>query len=289
MSKASKFLALGVGALLWAGTASAQPYQLEFQGDYVRLSSGGDHLNTFGVAAGWFFQPVKGAHGPYAEDAFLERAGSIWGLGAWSEGEFEVFGQDIDVETQTLGAELEYMAPGSPFEAKLTYAHSWMDFEDGDAEGDTDLIGLQLGYFVQRSLLVGFRYQHLRTEIEDEDESANEYGIFGKWVGLLAHDQAVNVEVGASIVNFDAEDDDGTNVVFSLAGDYYFSRAFSLGLNFASNSGDDDSAEGTTMGARAQYFITPTFAVRASLEKFYAEEDGVDDETTFNLGVTARF
>lgn len=70
---------------------------------------------------------------------------------------------------------------------------------------------------------------------------------------------------------------------------YYFNRRISLGGELEINSGDEKDEEGKTLGIDFNTFITPSFSINISFEKFFADNDEGEDEKTFFFGILARF
>ena len=100
----------------------------------------------------------------------------------------------------------------------------------------------------------------------------------------------VTKSIGLTIMGaVEPSDDDLDNNTFGIAADFYFNSGFSLGALVAINSGDNESAEGNTMGLRSRLFFCPSCSVEIEYSSFSAENDGYEDIDAFGITAAMRF
>ncbi|MBZ2189848.1 putative porin [Alcanivorax sp. JB21] len=240
------YLALAVAAALSAasGVVQAQDYNVEIGASYIDFD-GDDH--ALKLDATFHFETVNTAGRPLAEAAFMGRNNNVSAFYATRD--------DADIDRFAIGGEF--------WLDDIYLSATYMD-ESGDNSDDESSYELRVGYMVGDDFLVSLGY-------EDGDERDDEtISLAAKYVGQIG-DNFINVEGGIAST-------DGDNL-FSLAGDYYFTREFSAGLRLAES---DVSGVKTRYGIAARYFVTPTI----SGEIEYLTQDSVDE---FTLRVAARF
>lgn len=268
-------------------------YQFELSPEY-QMSEDDDDVETtlYGITGRFYFSPVNIGNHPYGEAAFLERVGNV----AFFLGQGEVdFGGGLEADGPTYGAALVYMQPGSPIFIAADYMRSELRFDAPlDLESEGDGYSLQLGGFATEGLLLSIGYAHAEVDVTslifgiDDTTEFDHYALIAKFVKELSGSTAVNVKGSFGINKFDDGIDDGSNTEVTVAGDYYFTRALSLGAGFGINQGDDETDEGRTFLIRANAFITPKIGVKASFEQFSADGDAGVDDDTFHFAILVR-
>lgn len=246
-----KTIAQTILAASIAVATGAQAYQVELNGNYKNTSVDNVDADTdaFGLAANYYFEPVRVGNNPHAEAEFLGKASNI-GL---------VFGKEsvdnVDEDTDTLGINGDLYMKQSP----LYFGAEYSQKEKGDV--DTDTLTARIGYFVQPNFL-------LTAGVRDNDEETDPT-LSAKYVG----------STGSNFYNLEAStvlaDDTGIN----LGADFYIDRTLSVGIDYADSGADGEDG---TVGINARKFFTPAFGAGIS----YATGD---DKDTIGLNLTGRF
>lgn len=296
MNKTKHALFLGLlllGSIFITAVYAEESYRFELEPEY-QMSEDDDDVETtlYGINGRFYFSPVNIGNHPYGEAAFLERVGNI----AFFLGQGEVdFGGGLEADGPTYGAELVYMQPGSPIFIAADYTRSELSFDGPlDLESEGDGYSLQLGGFATEGLLLSIGYAHAEVDVTsftigiDETTEFDHYALIAKFVKELSGSTAFNLEGTAELIRFDDGIEDGSNTEITVAGDYYFTRALSLGAGFETNQGDDETEEGKTFLIRANAFITPKIGVKASFEQFSADGDAGVDDDTFHFAILVR-
>jgi len=132
-------------------------YQFELEPEYVMLEDDDDNEATgYGLTGRFFFWPVKIGDHPYAEDAFLERVGSIELFYGRVDAEFEIGGAEVEGDGPEYGSRLIYMRPGSPIFFQAEYFKSELEIDLDDfgldaVEIEGDEYEIQLGWFLGKT------------------------------------------------------------------------------------------------------------------------------------------
>jgi hypothetical protein len=163
---------------------------------------------------------------------------------------------------------------------------------DGDGGVDIDRMAVngRCGYWLQPNAIVGGQITFDQTEIGSSvDVDTLSIGAFGKIVHSLGEGRSVNAEAHLDLVSVDDGASDEDNVEFGVAGDFYFTKQYSVGAFVDLSFGDAVSEEGTTLGLRGTAWITPQWSVSASLSTFMADSNAGEDEDFFTVFFTGRF
>lgn len=261
-------------------------------------------VKVTGIGARVHFSEVNTAGHPLAEAAFLERVGSVAVQAGDGEIEGSFGGTDLDGDVTRYVAEVEFMRPDLPIVIKATLDKLNIDLNSpGEGEVETGVFNIGFGFFLLDGLRLGLSYGQ---EEKDEDITApmvvdrtadyDDYAVEAKWVKSLSGGRSFNAEGSIGIRDFDLKDknnpsqnDDGSNTIVGLSGDYYFTDSFSLGAGVMVNSGDDEGEEGDIVTFNLTNFFSPRFYVNVDYEKFHASEDSGQDETGWDILFSARF
>ncbi len=284
MTKLPVFLILpltGLAALANAQNASNNSYQFELGAAYSTTDT--DYItrsNNYSVDGTYYFAPVQLKNHPYAEAAFIERAGfmSLGGGYGESEGKTSCVSAASGVGRTSCRAEQEgssagvttgfYVADIFYFEGSYSYSDNKNKYNGTTFSSNNDYWSAAIGITPMENMLLTTSFS------EGDDLFDNNYNVSGKYVIPLTTGQAINLE--ASYVYYkdapDMIDDDD----WIVGGDYYFSRAFSVGGTF--NSSDNYTL-------RSRYFFNQAL----SLDVEYSEQSNVLDIDTYSVGFSARF
>lgn len=265
-----------------------ESYQYQISANYFK-SEDDDNFKTklYGISTKLHFSPVKTFDHPLAEAYFLERIGSIelfYGSGEIKAGSF------VEGDGPTYGVQIRYMQHDSPIFIQAQFAKS--EFELGTPLNDditVDDYKLLFGAFLQDGFFIGFGYDHTEEDYPGSKYKDDEYSIGTKFVQERANETAFNIEGYLRIDNSDESNDNESNTIIEVLGDYYFNTKVSLGAGLEINAGDDKYDEGKTFTANINAFMNPYFSVNFEFEKFFAENsEGVDDDS-IEIIITARF
>lgn len=228
--------AIVLGLGLASSAAFANDYNVELGVSYADV----DGFNVIGLSGSYYFENVDLANTAWAEAAFMGRNSNV-----------SVEYIDFDGDADATGVAVEFFGQGN----NNLYGSIGFVSVDTPFGGDDVVVG-EIGYFVDDNWLVS---------IQATDDSDSPIFLKTKYVADLGDGQFFNVE--ASI------DDEDTDL--TVAGDYYFSSASSVGLELS-------AAEGFDYGLNFKHFFDKQFA----LEVTYISSDA-GDET--GIGFTARF
>lgn len=297
MNKIHRYVYILSLCILWtfcASTAYAQDnYQTEVLINYYSSKDDADNkTKTYGIKTTVHFSPVETTGHPLAEADFLERIGSITLFaGKWEQ----KFGSTAEADGPFYGLQAMLMKPDYPLVLQAQYIKTDLEFDpppDGDMTNDS--YALKIGWFFSKELLafVEYSYNEARISLSGLPEITREeddYSIGAKFVKELGDDSAFNLEASIEQSQFDEDNEDGSNTILGISGDYYFTSQTSVGADFEINSGDDKYIEGKTIGINSRIFITPQFSFRLSYKKFLADNNEGEDEDSYSATVLVRF
>ena len=235
-----------------AGMTTAHAYQSEVGADYTYFDvDGGDSVNSFGVDAKYYFNPVTDSNAPLAEAGFMNRAGNVG---------VRIAGDDADNNTVEYGIGAEYYIPNTDFYVSGNVSRVEDDYDHANQ------FGAEVGYlpapnFLIAAGLVGTKYN---------GDSNTDPSIRAKYVTRVGqHDW--NFEAGGVFGDYDS---------YNLAADYYIDNTFSIGGQYVNTDLGADDYDVFTV--RARKFINQQTSIQGEL--------GFGDDTnTVGLRGTYRF
>lgn len=266
-----------------------ETYQTEVSAEYDHTADSQSNDSTlYGIAAQFFFEPVKTDDHPYAEAAFLERIGSFSVLAA-------TFEQDIStlstkVSGPAIAADVTLAKPGFPLTLEAMYLTENLDFESPNT-GSVKITtyDVKIGNFFTNTFHAGIEYTANNTEfsggLTGPTLKGTDYGLFAKYIYELEQSRELSFEGSVLLENLDDGTETLKNTDFTLSVDYFLNRSLSFGVNVGSNSGDDKSLTGTTYGANVLYFFTPRFSARVAYNRF--ENSSADEASNYTTTVLA--
>jgi Putative general bacterial porin len=206
----------------------------------------------------YYFSQVSTDATPLAEAAFLGKNSSI------NLSYFRSESEDFDgLDSKSVSA--SFFIPNSIFFAGVGYT------EDDDENDAT----FNLGITPINGLLI-------TTQHNKEADEYNE-NLYAKYVMQLNGGKALNLEGQVS------KDEDTDETEYTLIGDFYFNRNFSIGAAFT------DYDAGTAYGLSARHFFTDTISVEAEYyridtNKEYDELfDSLGSRNIWSVTLSARF
>ncbi len=272
--------------------AAEDQYQAEISALYNHHEASDDFkMDIAGISGEFFFAPVNTKDHPYAEAAFLERAGSVFVASFLSD--IKGAGATGDGITYDIGVNLAQ--PGFPLAVQLVYMTSDYDYDPpSSATSESNSYGISLGNYVTDNLMAGVEYFSSKSESSGPffptmTWKSKDYGLFARYAGELSEGKHVSLEgsLGQSKSEDDFESEKNTNI--ALAADYFFNRALSAGIGIERSSGDAPTEEGMTYTANVRYFITPRFSLQAAYDRFLNSNAGVASDWSYTLGASVRF
>jgi len=285
------FLAL---ARLSAAAPSPNGYRYDAGAQIGRSKSDTYHLDSLAIGTSLYFSQVEAKKGPLAEAAFLERKGyaAFSALKGFGKSGASVATPEADLTASGLGVNVMAAKPKGPlfFSFSLVNLKNTYDVdgtgEDNDAEATLNEIEAELGYFITDGAAVSLftsysrnRFKGYYFDLYDLLMTVRSNGAKVKWVVPL-NESAVNIEAGAELAKYDAENDEGTNRIIFVGGDFYFTRQMSLGGEVEITYGDDSAAEGKTYALRAEYFISPKTALSLGAYMSKPDNDDIADDSS---------
>lgn len=277
-------------------TSHAQEsYQRELSLGYTSSEDNANKESKFyGVTAEVYFSPVDTKRHPYAEAAFLGRVGSVGLL----VGEMKEEQVDIKGDGHLYGAMLNYMKPDLPIAILAAYGRGNFEFTPNmplDVDVEIDFYHIEVGRFLSDGLLLSIGYSHKENDLIipavslKETTKNDDYTLATKFVKEKMDGTAYNVEGNLGISQTDDGTDSSSNTIIGASGDYYFDRRTSLGGGLEINKGDDKDDEGKTLAIDFNTFVTPSFSINMSFEKFLADNNEGEDEKTVSIDILTRF
>ncbi len=232
-------------------------YQTEVGGNLIYIDPDqGDSAIGFGLDGTYYFNPVQVKNAPFNETAFLNRASNV-------NGGFAYISND-DIDTTSLGAGVELFVPNSDFYISADISHNETEVELGPVTAESDLTtyGAEVGYLPVPGLLLA---AGLRGWDNDNDDGVDPT-LRAKYVAPLAGND-INLEAYFGLGDLDE---------FSLRGDYYFDKTFSVGVDYYDNDVYDE------FGINAKKFFSPQMSLEGRI--------GLgDDEDSFSVRAAYRF
>ncbi|MDX1696243.1 MAG: putative porin [Ketobacteraceae bacterium] len=267
---------VGLLAAMTAPLAYADSYQTEVSLSYGQSERDPIETDSYNVTGIAHFKTVDTKEHPLEEAAFLERSSYVE-LGYTHDDTDDGTDDDNKDNTFNMGVHLN---TGERYFIDLDLIKSNME--------NADLFGAGLGFgaYVQDNITVDVSYLDLTFEPDGGSKVTGAgYGVSGRGVFELGGQQAIAVEGGFTVIDFDSGVDN--QEIFSVEGRYYFLRTTHVGLGYSMTSSDDEDVDGFTL--EAQHFITPIIAVGASFGQESSDDDDTEDTDEYSLWAKVRF
>lgn len=246
-----KKLNLATAVLASVFAMGANAYQAEVGGtvQYIDVDGGATGVAVDGT---YYFAPVQTKNGPLNEAGFLNRASNV----SANINYLDFDGGDI----KGIGAGVEYFVPNTDF-----YLSGNLGFSDTDA-GDVTTYGAEVGYLPVANFLVAVGIAGVDADGGSNDTDAT---LRAKYVtNFGGYD--VNLEGGLLFAD---------DTAYTLGGDVYLDKTFSVGLGYADSGIDGDDG---VFSIRAKKFFTEQVSVEGTI-------DLVDDANAFGVRAAYRF
>jgi hypothetical protein len=289
--------------LIFSGVAYAEEqYQPEIKGLYTRTDW--EHVEarviSYGISGEWFFDPVRTDDHPYAEAAFLERTGSIL---VWLQSEeVQLPGFPIG-KGPDGGVRFTFAKEGFPLVVQALY-NGWRIHINGMNPSQFpkgDRLGISIGDYITNRLVVGIDYSHTRSDdflvpalfppfFGGSSISYYDYNLFSKYVHEMERGTGFTIQARIGQTRPEASGTlSSTNEALSIM--YYFTRNLGAGIGFKNSAGKNVIPNGTDYQANIDYFISPSFSINASYDRFLASSSGSDlnNRKSFDIAAAVRF
>jgi hypothetical protein len=293
-------------AVLAAGIAAVQAadaYQFEGTLGYSTSTADQSDSETTSIRldGAWFFQAVALDDLPFEEADFLGHHSYIAGYSEnpWQSSERQLLSRDtfevgaIDADGFTYGVSGQWADNESPFTVGAGVITGSVEDSDVDFEVEPLSWTVNVGYWVQKNVVVGARYTADDVEVSGAVSSETEtrtIEVFGKGVQQFADHQAINVEASAGQESTDDGSTDLDSWVGVLVVDWYPQPRYGIGIEVGGLRGDDDANEGFTYGVRGSAWFCNYFGVRAGLRQFAVRDDTLgEDDVEWYLELSGRF
>lgn len=278
------------GSMMSSTVLASETYRAEASLSWFGAESDNFDSDGYFISGHYYFSPVDTRDHPLAEAVFLERKSHISFLA--NKYDFD----NILGDSKGAGGLVQavYMNANGPLMVVAGYQSDNIEY-DYTSKYEVDIKGynIGLGYFLAKPFLVEVSYEKLDTEyttilpIEDDETITRELSV--KYVNKLESGKAYNMEAGVQYNKYIDSLIEDKDKIISLEGDYYFTNAFSTGLDFERQTGDVASFEGDTIGLRSRFFFTPQYAINVQYNKFKADDSLVDDSKSYLVGFSGRF
>lgn len=243
--------ALATALMLTITAGAANAYQAEV-GATLGYVDAGDGTLVVGVDGTYYLQPVQTKDLPLNEAAFLNRASNVYGSLAYADNDL--------TDVTTIGAGVEYFVPNSDF-----YLHAGAGLNQSDVI-DTTTYLLEAGYLPVSNFLLAAGISGTRV---DGGSNSSDPLLRAKYVtNVSGYD--VNLEGGLTFAD---------DTAFTLGGDVYLDKTFSIGASYFDSGVKDVDG---IFSIRAKKFFTPQVSLGANI-------DLADEANAFTLRGAYRF
>ena len=232
-----------------------------------------DTDNQFELKGTFYFNPVSTKNAPLNEAAFLGHNSNAYLGYTYNYLESKtILATKSEADLHTIYGGIEYFIEQFYLNGELGFGQSEIKVTSplGNVTHDSDVTTYRalVGYMPVSNLLLAAGIDGYQGDSDLED---NRFAVRAKYVAPMDQGQFLNLEADGA---FGDEDE------VTLAADYYFDRAFSLGAAY--NIQDDGEDDVDFFAILSKYFINSNFAVGG-------EVGFGNDIQAFNINATYRF
>jgi hypothetical protein len=274
--------------LLPGATIASDAYQSDFSVGYDHDKSENSQSDDYVLNGTYYLSPVKADNYPYALVDMMERVSSVsLNLRDSTTTPSVNLGK---LDTRSGVAQVAFARADSPLKLKLWYENSTLEARDDSIHARLNYYGTSLSYFIddRTQLNVGGSYLYStssRWSFPSEKDHSR-YWNLGLWhLGMLENERFYTIS--GDVISPGRENILDSHSL-SLSGDYYFSRALSLGGSLGTSRGGNSGIDSHYTSIRSQYFITPRINVSGSFSKTDYESGPFDNES-WSLDVAVRY
>lgn len=246
-----------LSAMALTGTA-AHAYQAEIGGSYTYKDWDDlDETHSFGIDGTYYFKPVQTRNSPLNEAAFLDRASNVNAQVNYAD--------NNGIKDTQYGAGLEYYLPNSDFYLSGLIGRDELKVDNSPIDREKTKYGAEIGYLPAPGLLLALG---LTGYDEKDGDDGVDPTVRAKYV----------TQIGQYDANFEAYGAFGDLDEYSVRGDWYLDKTFSVGADYYNN----DLTERDEFGISAKKF----FNQNVSLE---GRVGFGDDYNTYGVRAGYRF
>lgn len=267
------------GFLITSNIAQAD-YQNEI-GLFTYQAEGEDNDTSDGTTLfyTYYYNNVNTSKGPWAEAAFINRAGNIGISISNSESTFGT--TKVERSGSTISADIS--SPESDLVFSAGYASTESDYKNSlSYSSESTDYSLGIGYFIQQYTLVTFTRNESETKYSGlslpltYDREANSIGV----KTLLLRSDATALVLNASYSIADDSNDNEFKSTLLLA-NYYLNPQLGVGGYLVKYSGNVEASKGNSYAITMNYFFNPKFQIGLLYSKFKPDnEKGTESEVT---------
>ena len=273
-------LALGLATI----ASSSFAYNAQVDGGFSYFDNDDNITDSEGqidLKGTFYFDSVATKNTPLNEAAFLGHNSNVYAqysYNYWESKESEILGQRFSAELNThhLAGGVEYFVEQFYLNGEIGFGQvedklkleTPLGSESYSEDSDVTTYRALVGYMPLSNLLLAAGIDGYQGDHDLED---NRFAVRAKYVAPLAQGQFINLEADGAFGDTDS---------VTVAADYYFDHAFSLGAAYnIEDNGEDDT---DFFSIRSKYFINSNFAVGGAV-------GFGDDVQAFNINATYRF
>jgi len=287
--RSSLSLAIGVACSLTAMGSYAQSSNLFNQN---RLYLAELDQSTSNKAVSSKSHSKNESNAPLAETRFLEHVGNVELLFGVTQHESKA--STSNSNSFVVGDGFKYANKNKPLllGSRLAPLETKYDLSD-DNNQESDIYSVGLGMFIQKGMMVGFKYDRTTSRIYKDLAQINtiksdQYDVFTKFVHQLDNGQAFNIEASYAIDSA-VDDARGDNETFNISGDFYVDPKNSIGFGIERITSEENVVDGNVMSFEMRSYITPKFSVAAGLEKYSSDNIQFADDQKIDINFNAQF
>jgi len=261
-------------------------HQFEVAGNYTDMNSDGG-METSGYAGGAlaYLNPVSTKNYPYAESQFLSREPYVAAI--LGHIDMKLLSEDIGGNVYMLGG--GYFSQNFPIFAEIMYGKSDLDGEINSNKLDYSVVTKQVNIGVYFNKLTAAKISYNKSNYEvssasnSEEGDTDQYQLFFKKIVKASKSSFFNVE---AIAGYEKDSDGDVDRQLGLLTDYYPNQSLGFGFGVRVIKGDSESSEGKDIVLRAKKFITPSFSIGLTFDKFLADNGDSDSQ---NVQIDGEF
>lgn len=276
--------------LLPGATIASDTYQADFSVGYDHSKTEYSQSDSYALGGTYYLVPVKPDNYPYALVDMMARASSV-SLALQSSTDTPTNpATPYKFDTKSGQAQMALARADSPLKLKLQYGNSTAEAQDDSLSARLNYYGMNLSYFINKhtQLNVGGNYAYStssRRGLPSEKDHSRYWGL-GLWhLGTLEDEHFYTI---SGSVSGPGRENILESHILSLSGNYYFSRALSLGGSLGISRSGGSGFDSNNASIRSQYFITPNLNVSGSFSKI-DYESGPSDRERWSIDMAVRY
>lgn len=264
--------------VLTTGTAQAD-YQNEI-GLYTYQTEDADNDTSDGTSLfySYYFNSVDTSKGPWAEAAFINRAGSIGLSLSRSDSSFST----TKAESTSSFIGVEIANPDSDFYFAINHHSGETDYKSSTStyKSENTGYGASVGYFIQKYTLITFSHDESETEYTGLSQGlaydSDTNSVIAQLLILKGNSTALSLTAGY-IVREDSDDDEFKTTY--LSGNYYLNSRLGIGGGLSTYSSNIDAAKGKSYNVNINYYFNPQVRIGLLYSQFKPDNDkGTESE-----------